>query len=486
MLFARRATRAAVEAVTNTNSLLAKLVRWQLIALLLLIVGVCSTLYWGLIAQSNWVGDQTMEKRYLTVRGLLNSESERDYWLGHEVSEDMEGPRRIYIRVLMDDGAVVQETPDMASVIPAANFPAPRAVGLRRASIEGLAGHRFRIMTGRAPIVVDGVARSSVVQVAIDTTLDEVVLSRFGFLIAAVALVAMLGSGLLSAYHFSRLLAPLEKIADDVKRIDQNNLDRRIDTDGMTAELHLVASQFNAMVARLQLAYQGLKNYADNVAHEIRTPLNKMLLGLNVAQQHERTREEYEEFIAQWEENSRELSTLVERLLFLARASSGQTTIMRQLVDLRAELRAIEAVFEASASEAGVSLRVEPAESVAISADRALVQRAVSNLVANAIAHTPKGGSVTLSARQEGEVARVEVVDTGEGIAADHLSHVFDRFYRAEQERASGGRVGLGLAITKSIVDLHGGHVTLESELGAGTRATIVLPLFGPNTLQHA
>jgi two-component system heavy metal sensor histidine kinase CusS len=109
--------------------------------------------------------------------------------------------------------------------------------------------------------------------------------------------------------------------------------------------------------------------------------------------------------------------------------------------------------------------------------DRSLFQRAVGNLVANALAHTPAGGSVTLSATDHNGSTRVEVVDTGCGISAEHLPHVFDRFYRADPTRSSkNGSVGLGLAIVRSIMDLHGGAVEITSEVGRGTRVTLTFP----------
>lgn len=467
-------------AVTQKNSLLGKLVRWQAFALLLLITSVCVTLYFGLIAQSNGIDDQTMEKRYLTVRGILTSESERGFWLAHEVSEDMEGPRRIFVRVLLEDGAVLEETPDMAAFLPASEFPTLRpGQELRRASLAGAGGQHYRAMVGRAPIVMNGSARSGSVQIAIDTTLDQAVLRRFEGLVLIVAVVALAAAMLLSAWQFLRLLAPLQTVTREMETIDQNSLDRRIDTGRMTDEMRALGHQFNALLDRLQIAYQGLRQYADNVAHEIRTPLNALVLGLNLAERQARTPAEYDEFIADLAENCRQLNALVERLLFLARASSGQATILRQLVDLTKEVEGIRELFAASASEAHVALKVEMDDSVAISADRSLLQRAVGNLVSNAIAHTPAGGEVRVLVRQEGDVARIEVIDTGVGIAPCDLPFVFDRFYRADRVRAPNSGVGLGLPITKSIVDLHGGSVTLESEPGKGTRATVLLPIAG-------
>ncbi|UPT65110.1 MAG: heavy metal sensor histidine kinase [Hyphomonadaceae bacterium JAD_PAG50586_4] len=437
-------------------------------------------LYLGLITQSSWIDDQTMEKRYLTVRGILNSEGERDIWLAHEVSEDMEGPRRVFLRVLMDDGSVLQETPDMAAVLPSALLPRIRTgQDIARGFVTSSTGRRFRVMVAGAPVVVGGVARAATTQIAIDTTLDELVLRRFEILVVMVAIVALLATVILSALHFARLLEPLERMTNDVGDVDQNSLNRRIETMGMTDELSALGAQFNAMLDRLQSAYQRLRQYADNVAHEICTPLNKLILGLNVAEQQTRSPDEYKALVGQLSENCRELSTLVERLLFLARASSGQIGIRRQLVDVQMEIETIGELYRISASEAGVRLTVERGDSVAVSADRSLLQRAITNLVSNAISHTPAGGEVRLSARQVDEAAEIEVADTGSGIPAADLPFVFDRFYRADPGRSASGHVGLGLPIAKSIVDLHEGEISLKSTQGAGTCARVSIPVAG-------
>lgn len=475
------ASRLAVIARTapNKNALLGRLLRWQAIALLLLITSVCVTLYFGLVAQSSWIDDQTMEKRYLTVRSILNSENEREIWLAHEVSEDMEGPRRIFVRVLLD-GAVLQETPDMSAVLPSEALPRMRAnQEVARGFVTSANGRRFRVMVAEAPVVMNGAPRAAITQIAIDTTLDEMVLRRFEIMTVIVAILALAAAALVSALQFARLLEPLERMTGEIGEIDPNRLNKRIDTAGMTDELSALGGQFNALLDRLQHAYQGLRQYADNVAHEIRTPLNKLILGLNVAEQQPRSPAEYEALIGQLSDNCRELSTLAERLLFLARASSGQTGIRRQLVDVQVEVETICDLYRASASEAGVRLTAEQGESVAVSADRALLQRAITNLVSNAISHTPAGGEVRLSARQIEDMAEIEVCDTGAGIAAADLPFVFDRFYRADPGRTSTGRVGLGLPIAKSIVDLHDGAISLEPAPGGGTRARIAIPVAG-------
>jgi len=161
----------------------------------------------------------------------------------------------------------------------------------------------------------------------------------------------------------------------------------------------------------------------------------------------------------------------------LARAENPHQQITKENCDVRSELATVSEFFEAIASEKGVKLTVTVPGGVCADLNRPLFQRAVCNLVSNAAAHTPPGGCVILAASGNGASTTVEVTDTGCGIAPAHLSHVFDRFYRADQVRSSTtGNVGLGLAIVKSIVELHGGTVQIASEVGKGTRVIMSFP----------
>ena len=146
-------------------------------------------------------------------------------------------------------------------------------------------------------------------------------------------------------------------------------------------------------------------------------------------------------------------------------------------MDVGAELATVGEFYGAAAGEKGVELVVAVAGRVHADLNRTLFQRAVCNLVENALAHTPPGGAVTLTAAATGTSTAVGVADTGSGVPADHLPHVFDRFYRADPSRSSpAGNAGLGLAIVKSVAELHGGAVEMSSEEGRGTRVTMTFP----------
>lgn len=468
---------------SQPSSLRSQVLIWFGASLCAAIGGICVVLYFALIAQTNSIDDQLLEKKFEAVRGLLADQAEREFWIGHEVSEDMVGPRRFYVRVLGPGGAVLAETPDMTQAAPAGLFRNLRANAARPifATARTAQREQFRTLVGSA-VWADGARLiPATVQIATDTSLDDGVLAAYRWTLAVIALsAALLGLGV-GWYWIARLLRPLEYITDQIGTLDLNELGRPIETAGLSRELARLVRQHNAMMARLAQTYDGLRYYADNAAHELRTPLNKLLLELDITLRQTRSPEEYREAISNAAQTCRDLRGLVERLLFLARVSARQTALQAEPFAVGDALAHLVGYFEVSAEEAGVALSLQMEQGITLSADRVLIQRAIVNLVGNALDHTPKGGSVVISARMNDGVARIVVRDTGEGIASEDLGRVFDRFYRSDHVRgAIGGHVGLGLSLAKAIVELHEGHIAIESTLGRGTSVTIDLPGAAP------
>jgi two-component system heavy metal sensor histidine kinase CusS len=229
------------------------------------------------------------------------------------------------------------------------------------------------------------------------------------------------------------------------------------------------------MLDRLEESFARLGRFSADIAHELRTPVHALRGEVEVALGRARSPEEYREVLGSCLEECVRLSGLIERLLFLARAEDPTTQINRERVDVGRELAAVQEFYEPAAADAGVRLSLDVPKPVAANLDRALWQRAVGNLVENALAFTPSGGSVSLSATPEGDGVRVTVADTGCGVPAADLPRLFDRFYRADPARSSRG-VGLGLSIVRTVAGLHGGTVEVASVVGQGTRVTLHFP----------
>jgi two-component system heavy metal sensor histidine kinase CusS len=261
----------------------------------------------------------------------------------------------------------------------------------------------------------------------------------------------------------------LRSVIGKANDINTNRLNSRLSVGDAPVELRELAAAFNAMLDRLEDGVQRLSGFAADLAHDLRTPVNTLMLETQVALSRPRTVEEYQALLASNSEEYERLARMIENTLFLARVDNAQLALRPETLDLRAELQRIHDYFEILAEDVGVRLTVEgPALSAQI--DPVLLQRAVSNLVSNAIRHTPAGGSVQLSARAVEDGVELAVRNTGAGIAADHLPHIFERYYRADPARSDQSHsAGLGLAIVRAIMDLHGGKIWVDSKTGAST-----------------
>jgi two-component system heavy metal sensor histidine kinase CusS len=227
------------------------------------------------------------------------------------------------------------------------------------------------------------------------------------------------------------------------------------------------------MLDRLEDSFTRLSQFSADLAHELRTPIGNMLGEAQVALTRERSSEEYRSIIESTAAECERLSGIIDNLLFLARAESAEQQVERSLFNGRAALENVASFYQTAAEDRHV--RIECSGEGQIFADPALFNRAVGNLIDNALRFTTDGGNIHVSIGARGGGTEVSVRDTGSGIAPEHLPRVFDRFYRGDASRSSAG-TGLGLALVKSIVGLHEGSARLESELGHGTTVTLTFP----------
>src|SRR6202041_1224528 len=227
----------------------------------------------------------------------------------------------------------------------------------------------------------------------------------------------------------------------------------RILAEGYPSELASLASTFNQMLDRLEESFERISRFSADIAHDLRTPVNNIRGEAEVALARGRSAREYRDVVESCLEESGRLSDLIGDLLFLSRAESPLTHLRRERVDVGELLGRLRDYFEASAADGGVVLSTTlPGEPVVAELDRSLLQRAVGNLVSNALAHTPPGGAIVLRTDVDVSAIRIEVSDTGVGIPADALPRVFDRFFRVDSSRTRElGGTGLGLAIVQSI-----------------------------------
>ncbi len=295
--------------------------------------------------------------------------------------------------------------------------------------------------------------------------------------------LAMVVFTLLAAYGVGELIVrlairPLGRLAIQAALIRPKDLGRRIPIDTFPRELGDLVASMNIGMERLQEAFQRLENLGTDLAHELRSPIQNLRSELEGLLLRPRDAQGQQETLGSCLEELDRLSLMIEQMLFLARCEEPSSELRLGPLFAPELLRGIADYFEVSAESLQVGLTVDTPEELAIMADRALIQRALSNLVSNALRHTPAGGHITLAAttNPKGEV-HLEVRDTGEGIPAEMIHALGSRFTRVEHSRSrSHGGTGLGLAIVKGIMHLHGGDLELESQLGAGTTARLRFP----------
>jgi len=384
------------------------------------------------------------------VRTLLRERP--DDWDGLREEIELESAARryqqFYIRLLDEHSAPLLTTPGMAEQLDL-SLLTKQTRPYHLFSMRGMRGQSFRVTSAPAEVGSPS-TRTDTIEIAIDVSQQKALLARYrrwflAILLGCLAIFPLIG------YRVARHgIRPVEEIATTARHISSTNLRERIQPDGYPSELASLADTFNKMLDRLQESFERISKFSADIAHDLRTPVNNIRGEAEVALARARNVEEYRDVLGSCLEETVRLSDLISDLLFLARAESPLAHLHREPVNI-----------------------VEILDGV---------QRAVGNLVSNALAHTPSGGTITLGTTLgtgvEAATVRIEISDTGEGIPPEALPKVFDRFYRVDTSRSQkSGGTGLGLSIVQSIVLLHGGNVEIASQPGQGTRVTLRIPV---------
>jgi two-component system OmpR family sensor kinase len=296
-----------------------------------------------------------------------------------------------------------------------------------------------------------------------------------------VAPIILLGSVAVGYWLAGRALRPVDDMMDELEAIqDGRSLHRRLVVPRSGDELARLAMKVNGMIARLEQSFSGLRRFTADASHELKTPLMVIRAGVERALTNPKAPPDSIEMLDETLNQINLMSELVETLLTLARADEGRATLATEQQDLRSLVA--EAVETAGmlGETADITVRATlPEGAVILPVDGARIRQLLLNLVTNAVKYTPAGGSVSLELVDTGAAVTISVSDTGIGIAPGDLPHVFDRFWRADLARTRTGDrpgFGLGLAISRWIVEAHGGTILVQSRPGRGSTFTVTLP----------
>ena len=314
----------------------------------------------------------------------------------------------------------------------------------------------------------------------LDITHHQHFLQRMQHLIWLTVGLSALATALLGAWAARSGLRPLRRMSAIAASVSADSLNARLPQQNMPAELAELAAAFNAMLERLDDSFQRLSAFSADIAHELRTPLSNLLTHTQVTLTRPRDIDEYREALHSNLEELQWMAQLVNDMLYLAKADHGLLSPRRERLELGREVDALLEFYALLAEDSQIELSREGDGQ--IEGDRSMLRRALSNLLDNALRYTPTGGVIRVLIGASATGMRIRIENTGNGIPAELLPRLFDRFYRADPARREGSseHAGLGLAITQSIIRAHGGQIRCESQEGV-TRFVIELPEASPS-----
>lgn len=386
-------------------------------------------------------------------------------------------PNRYGFRLQAKTGKVLVETPGM-NELPATVWPQLPAAGPggHNTHPQAIAPDRFVVVAWR-PYAMTGDAEGLLL-VALDVSEDVDLLRDIRNSSLVMVVLAVGSATLLGLLGARKGMAPLRQLTAEVQHVSASDLQVRVADHHYPQELRSLVQAFNGLMERLEKAFGDLASYSANLAHELRTPLAVLRGEMEVALLGNRTEAEYRAVLESALDELDRLARLVEKLLFLCRADRGEMALQKRWLALEGEAKAVLEFYRPLAEAQDVSLVLEGEGQAFV--DRDLFRQALANLVANALQHVSAGGTVRVRVSQEEGRSVVTVADDGCGIDPEIMPFLFQRFPPIPRRKGS----GLGLAIVRSIVELHGGGVTIANANPRGTEVRLWFPIGGADIKQ--
>jgi two-component system, OmpR family, heavy metal sensor histidine kinase CusS len=317
--------------------------------------------------------------------------------------------------------------------------------------------------------------KSYTAQVAANITKSHQIIELYRHVLLVSLVIMCLLSLALSIFITRRGLKPIYLLNKGIHNVDINNLNLNLNLDRWPKELQDTVNILNNLLQRIDSSFTRLSRFSSDLAHELRTPLNNMICQTQIILSKNRTLSEYQSTLTSNLEESQSMAILLDKILFIARAKTPSQELKVQQLNFSLETRKLYDYYGLLAIDKDIELFIKGSGHVY--ADLELFKRAVGNLLSNAIKYTLSGGSITCSITETKDQSIICISDSGIGISPKHLPYLFDRFYRSDDSRSKNIEgLGLGLAITKSIIELHGGEIEIKSKLGHGTTIYLQFP----------
>jgi two-component system OmpR family sensor kinase len=458
-----------------------QLTLWHAALLTLVLAGFAALVYFTVTSQLESEVDHDIQLRALQASRELRAVT-RSWPIDRVRTVDLPTSALVdtslYVQVVSPSGEVLTGSSNLPE-------PLPVATNGMKLALDGQEGHDTLSFLGErlelysAPLLLDGNI-VGVLQVAAPLQRHEARLAQLTFVLGAVVLAATALAGLIGWFLATRAMRPVDRMTRTAQAIGQSaDLSGRLPEPKKHDELGRLAGTFNEMLGRLELAFGTQRRFLADASHELRSPLAAIRMNAEaMLRGGDADPSEREASLRAITREADRMGRLVADLLALAHADAGQP-IARRRVALDSVL--VDVYQQQRRLADGVTLTLGELEQVEVDGDPDRLKQLLVNLVDNALRYTPAGGEVALDVIRRDAWALLRVTDTGSGIPAEHLSRIFERFYRVDQPRSrSAGGTGLGLAICKWITDAHGGQIEVESEPGRGSTFNVLLPIGGP------
>ena len=426
-----------------------------------------------------------------TMHGILQSPADPDEKKISKIKESIASYRNVAVLLMDPQGNILFTSAQGAALRPAmktADFGSHcRAQDVFLWTVEdpvmpvhggpGMKMETYRIIASSGTATLQGKNQNYVLLTGLSINFHLHYLDALKKNLIAIAVVISLLIVLIIRVAVRQGHLPLRNVSNAIKNITSENLDARLEPSRVPIELEQLVVSFNHMIEKIEDVFTRQANFSADIAHEIRTPITNLVTQTEIALSQDRTQKELEDVLYSSLEEYNRMTKMVSDMLFLAQADNNQLIPDRVMFDLSAEIIKVFDFFEAWAEERNITLKFNGVHCL-IEGDPQMFRRAINNLLSNALRYTPEGQAVTVSIKEQENYFELMIENPGKPIPEEHLSRLFDRFYRVDPSRQRKGEgSGIGLAIVKSIVEAHHGRVHVESDVRS-TRFILSVPRF--------